>query len=454
MSEDFLDDATFVALREYVRQLTGIHFADGKRYLLESRVRRRAQACGMMTAHDYLGFVRGGDGGDERKILIADVTTNETSFYRHGRQMDILRSVLAEMLSVRRAEGRRTLSVWSAACSSGEEPYTLAMLLCDLLPDIDAWDVRILGTDLSSRQIAMARQADFSERQIRTLPDEFRRYIEATTPGQWRPVAAILRLVEFAEANLTEAPPATGAFDLVLCRNVLIYFDADIKRCALDRIEQSLRPGGLLLLGPSDSLHGLNSNFQRTPHSTYNLYALQSLDVDVRVPSEAARTSTPKAHSPPAAGALVRPSLRSRMLALRLDRGLQDVSRDLDTSVARALDRVIEVADVLNALGSEQGMDAGHRAALRRAARQMGQILFHLQVGDRGQQKVEALRAVLQEWLDELFADGDGQVDLGVQTSRFDPAIMPDPADAGAPEEDKDAAERPLSQDEIDALFD
>lgn len=440
MSAPYLDDATFKALREYVRQLCGIHFDHKKRYLLENRVRQRASRCGVSTAAEYFALLRRDDSAAERQTFIADITTNETSFFRHGRQIAILREVLGQLLQERHDEGRHDLLVWSAACSSGEEPFTVAMLLVELLEerheDPTRWDLAVRATDISAEQVERARLGSYTERQLRSLPDEFRRHFEAVTPDGQRDkggqvIEAVRRLVQFEVANLTQAPPISDACDVVLCRNVLIYFDDQTRQQVISGLRQALRPGGYLVLGPSDSLHGIGEGFARTPHSTYNFYtrtreaaapigaptaitaaiseAVPSARTDDRTTSAPSAQAPSASETPAASGG----SLQNRMLSLRLDHGLQALSRDLDTSVARALEYILKVSEELNSITADTDLDAQQRAALGRASRQLERTLFQLQVGDRGQQRVEALRALLQEMIDRGVTDTPKPVDLG-----------------------------------------
>ncbi|MBT5055203.1 MAG: protein-glutamate O-methyltransferase CheR [Gemmatimonadetes bacterium] len=456
MSDAQLDDDTFEALRDYVRDLSGIHFDDKKRYLLESRFRRRASRCDVATGKAYIELLRSDRGAAEREALIAEVTTNETSFFRHGRQMEILKQVLGEQIEARRVAGDRSLSVWSAACSSGEEAYTVAMMLSDLVDDLDRWDIQILGTDISAEQIERARAATYTEREMRSLSDTYHRHVDIDADGGGRMKEAIRELVQFDVANLILDPAQCGYYDFVICRNALIYFDAATRERVLEGLHRALRPGGGLILGPSDSLQGVAARFARTPYSTYNFFK--------RPDDEIPGSSGPAADAEQVAAAPVSPapsapgdhplfppaaSLQGRMLALRMDHGLQSLGRDLDSSIAKALECVLKVMAQLKSLSEQNDPDASSRATLTRMERQLDRAMFQLQVGDRGQQRVEALRALLQELIDREITPQQDPVDLGVQTSRFDPTILNEEESMGIEGDD-----RHLSQDEIDALFD
>lgn len=470
MTQVFLDDQSFASLRDYIRDLTGIHFADSKRYLLENRLRRRADQAGVATAGEYLELLEGAGASGEIEALVDEITTNETSFFRHERQMLLLKEHVDELVAARRSQGRRRLRIWSAACASGEETYSVAMIASDAIEDLDGWDVDIVGTDISVAEIGRARDACYGDRQLRTLPDDVRRrYFEpASEPGCWSPVARLRRLVRFSVGSLLGAETPT-AVDIVLCRNVLIYFDAPTKGRVLDLLYDAMAPGGTLVLGPSDSLHGLTDRFRRTPHSAYNFYRKPGVP-PAHDPTPPAHDPTPaRGNAPPAgttpatsrsAGAATRPatdmgaSLRSRMLVLRLDSGLRDICRDLDSSVGKTVERLTDVTSLLSEIGDTDGLDAARRAQIRHCARQLNQLFLYLQIGDRGQQKLEALRGLLQELSDRLFVQSEVEVDLQVRTSSYDGSILSrgeedDGVTEGGAEED-----RPLSQDDIDALFD
>ena len=244
MPEAYLDDTTFRDLRELVQRISGIHFDDNKRYLLEGRVRRRALHCGLPSAEAYLELLGGAAGAAEREALIGEVTTNETSFFRHSRQIDRLRQLLVEQIDARRTTSNLSLSIWSAACSSGEEPFTVAILLCDLIDDIDAWDICILASDISAEHVQRAESGVFTERQLRSLPEAHRRHVEFDADGAGRLSKQVRQLVHFEVANLVDVSREPQSHDIVLCRNALIYFDANTRIQVLKRLHRGLRPGG------------------------------------------------------------------------------------------------------------------------------------------------------------------------------------------------------------------
>ena len=185
------------------------------------------------------------------------ITTNLTSFFREPHHFQYLRDhLLAPIIAARR--GERRLRIWSAGCSTGEEPYSIAMTLLETLPDPDRWDVRILATDLDSEVLARARRGMYpAERTATVSPERLRRFFiecpEAT--GSWRQIAPeVAALVTFKPLNLIHALPMRGPLDAIFCRNVVIYFDKDTQRELFTRMARLQRPGDLLFLGHSESL--------------------------------------------------------------------------------------------------------------------------------------------------------------------------------------------------------
>lgn len=472
MADAFLDNATFAEMRTYIRELTGIDYPENKRYLLENRVRRRAGVVGAPSAREYLEQLRRDKDAAEAEALVDEVTTNETSFFRHEQQMHLLHEHLVALAEDRRDARPRRIALWSAACSSGEEPYTMAILAHRAIADIEEWDVQIYASDISRAEVDRARAGIYLERQLRGIDDETRqRYFEPV--GQdWRPIEAIRRLVQFRVGSLLDTGNPRN-IDIALCRNVLIYFDGPTKTRVFNQLFDSLRPGGLLILGPSDSLHGLTDRFVRTPQSAHNFYrrpgdeVTRSADTAVlkspRAASRPAATPSKKAPERPAATAsaqsaatpVPRPtggSLRSRLLVLRVDSGLKDLARDVDGAVGRVVERIGLATTALEEMAGDDGLAHEHRAAVRSCLRLLQQMLMQLQVGDRGQQKIEALRMLLQELSDTVMPEPGQSPDLQVRATAFDDTILPEEDDE-ADDADESEEEESMSQDDIDSLF-
>ncbi len=471
----FLDDTTFVQFRDYIYELTGIHYTDGKRYLLDTRVRRRALDVGMADGPSYLDFLKNNPKREaEINQLIDQVSTHETSFFRHANQIKAFSHIASELIEQKRAAGKRKIKIWSAACSTGEEPYTLAMVLKELLGNESGWDITMIGTDISPGSIAQARQTRFPERNLRNVAEPYlSRYFvpDARDPLYQSLSNEIASMVEFQVLSLINSQQMSKFrdFDMVFCRNVLIYFDETAKKKVVDALWHSLCPGGHLALGPSDSLHGISEAFQRNEHSLYNFYQRPDVAADATTStqrverkelSKQAKRSDVAPLPSPARKPMATPpsrtesalssgqSLRLKILIQRLDRGIRDLNQDLDTSLSKTIEAIGSVTDSLATLSDEDDLSPKVRSQLRVADRQLMRILLFLQVGDRAQQKSEALRAALQEMSDRLLGKEKEAPDLKVNISSFDENILPND------EQDQEAStDATMSQDDIDALF-
>jgi chemotaxis protein methyltransferase CheR len=264
-----LSDADFRSVRDYLLGTAGLLFDRSHRASLASVVQERLRATGVAGVASYLHLVQSPGGAAERQQLIDGVTVQETHFYRNGPQMDALRDrVLPEL--VRRAAARhRPLTVWSAGCSTGEEPYTLAMLLLELAPAAAAaGGIRVVGTDVSAQALQVARRATYAGRTLDLVPAGGREVWFEERPGGVLAVAGPVRdLVELQLHNLVTDPPpfGIGEVDLVVCRNVTIYFDRPTTRGLVGRFHGVLAEGGYLLLGHSETLWQVSDDFALVP---------------------------------------------------------------------------------------------------------------------------------------------------------------------------------------------
>jgi len=245
----------FQALRALVKSVTGIHLSDQKRELVYGRLTRRLRALQLRTFAEYRERLRGDT--QELAELCNAITTNLTSFFREPHHFQYLREhVLAPLVADPRGGGR--LRIWSAGCSTGEEPYSIAMTVLETLPDPSRWDVRILATDLDSEVLERARRGIYpAERTATVAPERLQRFfVERQEAGvACRQVAPqVAALVTFKQLNLIHPLPMKGPLDAIFCRNVVIYFDKETQRELFARIARLQRPGDLLFLGHSESL--------------------------------------------------------------------------------------------------------------------------------------------------------------------------------------------------------
>jgi chemotaxis protein methyltransferase CheR len=256
-----LTDAQFAKFARLLHDSAGLAFDSSRRESLAYCVneRMRARACTDVAA--YLDML---DDAAERQALLDEVTIPETHFFRNPPQIRVLRShVLPELL--KQASATRRLRIWSAGCSTGEEPYTIAMLLRELLPVSSGWDIKVVATDISTRALAAATAARYGERAfVMTDPlDQQRFFYLDTDSGAYVVRDEIRELVEFRHHNLVvdEPPFEDGELDLVLCRNVTIYFDRTTTKKLMQRLHSRLRDGGYLFLGHAETLWQISDDF-------------------------------------------------------------------------------------------------------------------------------------------------------------------------------------------------
>ncbi|MDO9711692.1 CheR family methyltransferase [Paracraurococcus lichenis] len=255
----------FARFQEMFYQKTGIVFGESKRYFVDRRLTERMSATGSKSFEDYLMLLRFRDpNAEELQNLINVMTVNETYFYREKYQFQCLSEALLPQL----VQGRRRgdpLQIWSMPCSTGEEPYSIAIHLLESWPEVDHWDVRILASDIDTRVLEQARAGIYEARSLQHLTEDLvRRYFTPTRDGNWRIIANLRRSIEFRRANITEVADVQQYrdIDVIFCRNLLIYFDEASRRRATEALFDSLRPGGFICLGHSESMSRMSSLFE------------------------------------------------------------------------------------------------------------------------------------------------------------------------------------------------
>ena len=247
-------DFAFIATTLY--EGAGISLPASKANLVYSRLAKRLRALGLESFRDYCALVGSEEGTEERSQMIAALTTNVTRFFREPHHFDHLRAKVVEPIAAEIKQGRR-LRIWSAGCSSGQEPYSIALSILSLLPDARAYDVKILATDINPLVLDTARKASYPAEEVVSVPADLRRsWMENVGSGAMRLDEAPRGLVTFRPLNLIGAWPMKGPFDAVFCRNVVIYFDEKTQMRLLTRISTLLRPGGYLYLGHSERMVG------------------------------------------------------------------------------------------------------------------------------------------------------------------------------------------------------
>jgi chemotaxis protein methyltransferase CheR len=255
----------FLSIREFIYGRTGIFFSESKQYFLENRLNRRLQEVNLGSYRDYLGLLQGQQGKEELKQLFNEITTNETSFWRNPPQIEAFqRIVLPDAVALVRARGGNRLRLWSAACSSGEEPFTLAMICLEARELLRGLSVEILATDISEKVLALAREGIYGSYTLRNLtPAQVAQHFTAQGQDSFQVKPELKQLITFRNFNLVDygSYRTLGSFDVIFCRNVLIYFDDAVKAKVIKGFHEALSPRSFLLVGHSESIHSFNVGF-------------------------------------------------------------------------------------------------------------------------------------------------------------------------------------------------
>ncbi len=261
-----MDQQTFRRIAAVVYRQAGIALGERKEALVAARIGKRMRQLGIANYGDYLRLVEKSTADGEAVNMINAIATNVTSFFREQPHFDRL----AAWLTRWRDDGQRRFRIWSAAAASGEEPYSLGIVARELLPS-DA-DVRILATDISTRALEAALAGEYERDDVDPVPAAWlRRYFRSEGGGErWRVGQSLQSLVTFARLNLAQPPyPMHGPFDVIFCRNVMIYFDDAVRIRLLEECWRLLRSGGYLVVGHSESLTGMLSRFRPVEPSIY-----------------------------------------------------------------------------------------------------------------------------------------------------------------------------------------
>ncbi len=265
-----LTDTQFDQIRDMVRQQCGIHLHDGKKQLVKGRLAKRLRELHLESFRQYIEHLgRDGTGGELVAMLDA-ISTNQTSFFREAPHFDMLRDAVLPRLA---AGSSRRMRVWSAGCSSGEEPYSIAITLREALEDASSWDIRILATDISTRVLATARRGEYGADRLSSVPPIWRSRWFGCTGSRSRRMYRVredLRgMVTFARLNLMGPWPMSGPFDVIFCRNVMIYFDRPTRERLVRRFSDLLAPGGTFFVGHSESLTGIDHGLRYVQPTVY-----------------------------------------------------------------------------------------------------------------------------------------------------------------------------------------
>lgn len=269
--EFVMTDGDFDFIRREVYSICGIVLGEHKKQMVYSRLTRRIRALKLASFSDYIGYLQSNKDA-ELSEFVNSITTNLTSFFREQHHFDFLtQTAIGEALSAN--QGSRKLRIWSAGCSTGEEPYSIAMTVLNELPKT-GWDFKLLATDLDSNVLSKAAAGIYSSEQVDDLPRTYaRRWFTRVADKQTQDSSQIRdelkAYVHFKRLNLLAKWPMKGPFDIIFCRNVLIYFDQQTKDSLIERYGSLLRPGGYLFIGHSESMKRDNDTFESLGQTIY-----------------------------------------------------------------------------------------------------------------------------------------------------------------------------------------
>jgi chemotaxis protein methyltransferase CheR len=265
-----LTDSEFKRLREIVHARTGIALSEAKRELVYGRLARRLRKLNLNSFAEYCQLVENADSAELQELTNA-ITTNLTSFFRESYHFEQLAKEALPYAESKRA-GSRRLRLWSAGCSTGEEPYSLAIVLREALAHLPSWDIKLLATDIDSKVVATAAEGVYAAERFKGVPSErVRNWFQqpAGRPGFSAASDELKQLITFKQLNLLDPWPMKGPFDIIFCRNVVIYFDKDTQRRLFDRMADLQEPGGWLFIGHSENLLNVTRRYKLVGRTVY-----------------------------------------------------------------------------------------------------------------------------------------------------------------------------------------
>lgn len=264
----------FEFIRDLLYKRSGLALTEDKVYLLESRLMPLAKPKGMLTLDDLVAYLRGKQDEMFIREIIDAMTTNESMFFRDNKPFEQFKKIVLPQIMEAKAM-TKNIRIWSAACSNGQEPFSLAMLIKEEGAKMAGWNIEILGTDLCSKVVQKAKEGIYSQFEVqRGLPiTMLMKYFTQLPGNQWQLKPEILSMVKFQEKNLLDNIAAMGGFDIILCRNVLIYFDDKTKGSVLEQMAKMLPKHGFLYLGSTETTIGVTAKYKDVPNER-GLYQL------------------------------------------------------------------------------------------------------------------------------------------------------------------------------------
>lgn len=269
MAKEFpMSNKNFDEIKRIAYEITGINLTDQKKNMIYSRLARRIRANGLNSFDQYCALLAQANSGETTEFINA-ITTNLTSFFREGHHFDFLQETVFPELLRKNASTHR-VRFWSAGCSTGEEPYSIAMCLKEKMP-ISSWDIKLLATDLDSNVVAHGKAGVYNLDRTDGIGDSRKKrwLLKAADAKSVRMKTELQDLITFKQLNLLHDWPMKGPFDVVFCRNVVIYFDKETQRTLFDRYANILAPGGYLFIGHSENLHKVSDRFKSVGRTIY-----------------------------------------------------------------------------------------------------------------------------------------------------------------------------------------
>ncbi len=266
---DFRDE-DFEYITHLVKEKTGIKLAQHKRNMVYSRLARRLRELKFQAFSDYLDYLSSDDGETEVGNFVNAITTNLTSFFREDHHFRHLKESVQEILATKPLE--RKMRIWSSASSSGQEPYSIAMTVCDAMQNnLSSWDTKILATDIDTNMLDKCKKGMYPSNMLEDIPEEYRKKYVIGSDSKEEILMAdnIKKILTFKQLNLLHEWPMKGPFDFVFCRNVVIYFDKPTQIDLFSRMAELLKPDGILYIGHSESLFKVSDRFELIGRTIY-----------------------------------------------------------------------------------------------------------------------------------------------------------------------------------------
>ena len=261
-------DREFNFLAGTVSKRTGIQLTDSKRDMVYSRLVRRLRALKLQSFAEYCELVQSEAGVDEIGNLVNALTTNLTSFFREGHHFEHLREKILLPLAAS-APNPKKLRIWSAGCSAGMEPYSIAMTIKSALKNLSKWDAKILATDIDTNMLATGKAGEYNVEQFSNIPPVYQSDVSSLENDKIIMSDELREMIAFKQLNLLEKWPMSGPFDVVFCRNVVIYFDKETQRVLFNRMADLIKPNGWLYIVHSENLHKVCDRFEPLGHTIY-----------------------------------------------------------------------------------------------------------------------------------------------------------------------------------------